>query len=69
MGYRSTLLTRGMQAHFPSGDRTAFISRKASLGLLPVYPNTTAIAISLQGVVALSAVIIGGVRLLILLID
>lgn len=69
MGYRSTLLTRGMQAHFPSGERTAFISRTASLDLLPVYLNATAIATSLQGALALCAVILGGLLLLILLID
>lgn len=46
-GGRSTLLTRGMQAHFPCGDRTAFISRMASLGLLHVYLNATARAVSL----------------------
>lgn len=34
-GDRRTLLTRGMQAHFPWDDRTAFISRMESLGLLP----------------------------------
>lgn len=34
-------LTRGMQAHFPSGDRTAFISRKAGVSLLPVYLKAT----------------------------
>lgn len=40
-GDRSTLLTRGMQTHFPWDDRTAFISRIESLGLLPVYLNAT----------------------------
>lgn len=42
-------LTRGMQAHFPSGDRTAFISRKAGVSLLPVYLKATEIARRLQG--------------------
>lgn len=42
-------LTRGMQAHFPSGDRIAFISRKAGLSLLPVYLKATEIARRLQG--------------------
>lgn len=68
-GDRSTLLTRGMQAHFPWDDRTAFISRMASLGLLPVYLNATARAISLWGALALCAVILAGLLLLILLID
>lgn len=65
----STLLTRGMQAHFPWGDRTAFISRMASLGLLPVYLNATARAVSLCGALSLCAVILGGLLLSILLID
>ncbi len=68
-GDRSTLLTRGMQAHFPRDDRTAFISRMASLGLLPVYLNATARAVSLWGALALCAVILAGLLLLILLID
>lgn len=67
-GDRSTLLTRGMQAHFPWDDRTAFISRMASLGLLPVYLNATARAVSLWGGPALCAVT-SGALLLILLID
>ncbi len=68
-GLRCTLLTRGMQAHFPGGDRTAFISRMASRGFLPVYLNATARAASLRGALVLCAVILGGLLLLILLID
>lgn len=68
-GDRSTLLTRGMQAHFPWDNRTAFISRIESLGLLPVYLNATARAESLWGALALCAVILGRVLLLILMID
>lgn len=34
-GTCSTLLTRGMQAHFPRDDRSAFISRMASVGFTP----------------------------------
>lgn len=68
-GDRNTFLTRGMQAHFPWDDRTASISRMASLGLLPVYLNATARVVSLWGLLALCTVILGGVLLLILLID
>lgn len=68
-GDRNTLLTRGMQAHFPWDDRTAFISRMGSLALLPVFLNATARSVSLWGVLSLCAVMLGGVLLLILLID